>query len=113
MKKAVVFADVLFAVLFSLLFSMQTMSTYSVVAFFVILSFLVVEVLFILLARRWYIPIKWLGIILMASIVLSHIPKALVLVSLNQYGYIVLLVALFVVALFRTICSFLVKDKSN
>lgn len=113
MKKVVAFADVLFAVSFALLFSMQTMSTYAVIEFIVILSFLVAEVLIVLLVRRWYILLKWIGVILMVGIVLLHLPKAIVLSSLNQFGYIILLAVLFAVALFRTICSFLVKNKSN
>ncbi len=112
MKRTIIFADVFLAVLFSLFFGMQIMHIYVVVECLLIFFFLLTEVIIVLFAPSWYTPLKWLGIIFTVSVVTTHLPGALVMVSINHYKYIALLIAVIIVASVRIVCSFLVKHRN-
>lgn len=109
MEKVVIFVDVLFVVMYALFFELQVQNIYILVEFLVIVSFLIAEISIILFTQKWYTPFKWLGVILVVSIIIPYLPTALVITSLSHYGYMALLIGLIIVALFRAICSFCIK----
>lgn len=106
MKKVVILADILLAVLFGLFLCVETMSVYIIGSLFLVILFLITEILIILYASEFFKILKWFVNIFTVSIPLAHLPKAFLLVALSQYEYLLFLIILFVVSLFRIVCSF-------
>ncbi len=106
MKKMVILADILLVVLFGLFLCVETMNVYVIGGVFLVILLLITEIFIILYAPRVLKFLNWFIGIFTVSIPLAHLPNALVLVAFSQYGCLLLLITLFVVSLFRIVCSF-------